>query len=99
LAGIREGLKTGDLIAIKNKSDQQVINLCNKLGRKDWVIHCVKAYLHGRGVAKYLARYIRGGAIKDHQFISMTETHIRYSYRSHQTKKTEYRRLSHARFI
>ena len=67
LAGIRKGLESGNLIAPKNQSDQQVINLCNKLGRKDWVVHCVKAYLHGKGVAKYLARYIRGGSIKNSQ--------------------------------
>lgn len=99
LAGIRKGLAAGDLIAPKDQSDQQVINLCNKLGRKDWVVHCVKAYLHGKGVAKYLARYIRGGAIKNHQFISMTDTHITFSYRSHQTKNTEYRQLTHEKFI
>lgn len=99
LGGLKEALAAGDLAIPTNEREQQVINLCNKWGRKDWVIHCTKAYKHGQGVAKYLARYIRGGAIKNSQVIQLGEHHVRFRYKSHQTKQTEYLNLSHEQFM
>ena len=82
-----------------NQSPQQVSNLCNKLGRKDWVVHCVKPYEHGTGIAKYLARYIRGGAIKNSQIIHVGKYKVRFRYKSHQTQQTEYLSLTHEQFM
>lgn len=78
---------------------QQVSNLCNKLGRKDWVMHCVKPYGHGSGIAKYLARYIRGGAIKNSQIVHVGKYKVRFRYKSHQTQQTQYLSLSHEQFM
>jgi hypothetical protein len=80
-------------------TEQGVINLCNKLGRKEWVLRCVKPYQHGGGVAKYLARYIRGGAIKNSQILNISEERVRFRYKSHQTKQTEYLNLKHDDFM
>jgi hypothetical protein len=99
LEGIRTALKAGELVVPTDMTEQGVINLCNKLGRKEWVIHCVKPYQHGSGVAKYLARYIRGGAIKNTQIIKVTEDKVRSRYKSHQTKQTEYLNLKHDEFM
>jgi hypothetical protein len=99
LGGLKEALKAGDLVVPTNERAQKVINLCNKLGRKDWVVHCVKAYEHGHGVAKYLARYIRGGAIKNSQILHISQHHIKIRYKSHQTQQTEYLHLSHEEFM
>jgi len=99
LGALKEAVKAGDLVVPTNEREQKVINLCNKLGRKDWVVHCVKAYEHGRGVAKYLARYIRGGAIKNSQILHISEHDIKIRYKSHQTKQTEYLHLSHEEFM
>ena len=35
--------------------------------RQQWNIRIAERYPHGRGVMKYLARYVRGGPIKDHR--------------------------------
>lgn len=99
LDALKKALEAGALVVPTNQTDQQVINLCNKLGRKDWVVHCVKPYEHGVGVAKYLARYIRGGAIKNSQIIHIGEQTVRFRYQSHQTKQTEYLTLSHDNFM
>jgi len=99
LGALKKALAAGDLVVPTNEREQQVINLCNKLGRKDWVVHCVKAYGHGHGVAKYLARYIRGGAIKNSQIIHLGKRHIKIRYKSHQTQQTKYLNLSHEEFM
>jgi nitrite reductase/ring-hydroxylating ferredoxin subunit len=99
LAGIKKALASGDLVVPTNETKQRVINLCNKLGRTDWILHCVPAYEHGVGVAKYLARYIKGGAIKNSQILRITEHSIKFRYKSHQTKQTEYLTLTHAQFM
>jgi hypothetical protein len=99
LSGLRNALDADKLVIPTDESAQQVINLCNKQGRRDWVVHCVKPYEHGHGVAKYLARYIRGGAIKNSQLLNVTNNTILFRYQSHQTKKTEYLKLSNEQFM
>lgn len=37
---------------------------------QQWNIRIAERYRHGRGVVKYLARYVRGGPIKDHRLVS-----------------------------
>jgi hypothetical protein len=99
LAGVQAALNKGELVIPSRMNEQQVKSLCNKWGRKEWVIHCVKPYEHGRGVVKYLAKYIRGGSIKNRQIIAITKEHVRYCYKSHQTKKTEFINLKHDDFM
>ncbi len=99
LAGIKKALAADELVLPSDVREQQLINLCNKLGRQSWVVHCAKAYEHGQGVAKYLARYIRGGAIKNSQILHLNNKHIKIRYKSHQTKQTEYLQLTHAQFM
>ncbi len=99
LAGIKKALAAGELVIPTNEREQRLLNLCNKLGRQDWVVYCAKPYEHGQGVAKYLARYIRGGAIKNSQIICQSKDQIRIRYKSHQTQQTEYLQLTHAQFM
>lgn len=99
LAGLKQALADNELVVPTGQETQQVINLCNKLGRVDWVLHCVKPYEHGFGVAKYLARYIKGGPIKNSQLLSIANNRVVFRYQSHQTKQTEYLKLSHEQFM
>lgn len=99
LAGLKEALDANELMVPSDQQSQQIVNLCNKLGRTDWVVHCVKPYEHGHGVAKYLARYIRGGAIRNTQLLSAANNSVLFRYKSHQTKKTEYLKLSNEQFM
>ena len=99
LSGLRKALDADKLVVPTNESAQQEINLCNKLGRRDWVVYCAKPYEHGHGVAKYLARYIRGGAIKNSQLLNDTNNIILFRYQSHQSKKTEYLKLHYEQFM
>lgn len=99
LAGLKQLLEAGELVVPTGQSAQQVINLCNKFGRRDWVVYCAKPYNHGYGIAKYLARYIRGGPIKNSQLLNVANNRVVFRYQSHQTKQTEYLKLSHEHFM
>jgi len=70
-------------------SDTQFNNLLNKLGRKDWVVHCCKRYDHAMGIAKYLSRYVKSGPIKKQQVNQPNKNIVRFHYHSHQTKRNE----------
>ncbi len=88
-AFIREALKQNKLMVPVPESSQQMINLCNKLGRKEWVVHFCKRYDHGQGVAKYISKYVRGGPLKNRQIQITKQGQVDFSYSSHQTKKLE----------
>ncbi len=96
---LRLALKSNELKVPRGDTPQTLMNLFNKWGRLDWVVHCAKTYEHGNGVVKYLSRYIRGGAIKNNQLLNFTGTNVRISYQSHQTQRREFLTLSHQDLI
>ena len=51
--------------------------------RQKWNIRIAERYPHGRGVMKYLARYVRGGPIKDHRFVSFDGQQVTFRYGNH----------------
>ncbi len=51
--------------------------------RQKWNIRIAERYPHGRGVMKYLARYVRGGPIKDHRLVSFDGQHVTFRYGNH----------------
>lgn len=50
---------------------------------KDWNVRVEKPYAHGRGLAVYLARYLRGGPIKNHRLVTFDGTTVTFEYRDH----------------
>ncbi len=98
-AFIKEAIDQEKLAIPPSETSQRIVNLCNKLGRREWVVHFCKRYDHGKGVASYLARYVRGGPLKNSQLQSIGEHKVRFSYRSHQSQKQESMILSAADFI
>jgi hypothetical protein len=51
--------------------------------RQQWNIRIAERYPHGRGVMKYLARYMRGGPNKDHRLVAFAEEHVTFRYGNH----------------
>ncbi|EPW5502313.1 IS91 family transposase [Vibrio vulnificus] len=99
LAGIKKLLNLGKLVRPEGMSKAQLLSLLNRWGRQAWVVHCTKRYEHGSGVAKYLARYIRGGAIKNSQILKSNNRVVKYRYWSHERQKLESITLSSEQFI
>jgi len=61
-------------------SEQQCLNLFNKLGRKRWHADIEPAYEHANGVFKYVGRYIRRGPISERRIIGYDGENITIAY-------------------
>jgi len=79
-AALKKALKKGDITLAEKMSGQQFTNLLNKLGRKKWNVKIQDKYSHGRGVATYLARYLRGGPIGNSRIKSVSDGEVTFDY-------------------
>ncbi len=64
---------------------QQVVNLLNRLGHRAktrWNVRIMERYRHGAGVATYLARYLRGGPIKNARLVAWDGDRVTFTYRA-----------------
>ena len=68
VAAIRQTFARGALVLPEPMRPQQFVNLLNRLGhptKTKWNVRIMERYRHGAGVVTYLARYLRGGPIKN----------------------------------
>jgi hypothetical protein len=99
LAFLRQALQTKKLVPPDDMSEQQLLNLLNKLGRKKWHVMIMPPYRHGKGVIKYLGRYVRGGPISKSRVTIETEDTIRLRCKNEDRTGHNFVRLSMAEFI
>ena len=59
----------------------QWVGELNRLGRVPWNVKIFDRYQHGHGVAKYLARYMRGGPISDQRLLKTANERVFFRYR------------------
>jgi len=77
----------------------QFRRLLNRLGRTDWVVHCCKPYRHGRGVARYLSRYVKTGPLKNRQLLGFDRDGVTFGYQSHRHTRRSKARFEWRQFI
>lgn len=94
LSLLKAALSTGDLLLPQGSEPYRLKTLLNRLGRQDWVVHFCERYEHAKGVAKYLARYVKGGPFTNQQLKGWDGEQVSFSYQSHQTGRRERLRLS-----
>jgi hypothetical protein len=99
LGEIKAHLETGKLVLPEGSRDNLVKSLLNRVGRKEWTVHFCNQYVHGKGVAKYLARYVKGGAFNNQQIKSVENGQVKFQYKSHQTKRYEWLNLPTKDFV
>src|SRR5438445_423133 len=90
LAAIRRAWTRGELALPEALQPQQVVNLLNRLGHRAktrWNVRIMERYRHGAGVATYLARYLRGGPIKNARLVAWDGERVTFTYR---TRAAEY---------
>ena len=66
---------------------QQWLNLLNRLGhptQTKWNVRIMERYRHGAGVVTYLARYLRGGPIKNGRLVAYDGDCVTFTYRARQ---------------
>ena len=83
LARLRSALDEATLRRSPRQSPERLASLLNKLGRVKWNVHLRTRYAHGAGVAAYLARYLRGGPLKNTQLIEVSHQRIGFRYNPH----------------
>ena len=88
-----------NLILPPSFSKLDLKRLVRQLYKKDWVVHCNSPYRHGRGVMRYLARYIKSGPFKESQLLAVSGNEVRFHYLSHRSKRNVSQTLSSANFI
>jgi hypothetical protein len=85
LDALRRAFHGGALELPAEMRPQQFLNLLNRLGHKKktrWNVRIMERYPHGRGVATYLARYMRGGPIKNARLISFNGHEVTFRYQN-----------------
>jgi hypothetical protein len=83
LGTLRHALEKETLRLPNDLSIERCRSILNKLGRVKWNVHLQERYEHGHGVLTYLARYVRGGPLKNSQLDSVSDEHVSFRYRSH----------------
>jgi hypothetical protein len=61
-----------------------VLNLLNRLGhptKTQWNVRIMERYRHGAGVVTYLARYLRGGPLKNARLVAWEGDRVTFTYR------------------
>jgi Putative transposase/Transposase zinc-binding domain len=85
VAAIRQTFARGALALPEPMRPQQWLNLLNRLGhptKTKWNVRIMERYHHGAGVMTYLARYRRGGPIKNARLVAWDGADIPFTYRA-----------------
>jgi Putative transposase/Transposase zinc-binding domain len=87
LAAIRQALARAELGLPEGMRPQQLRNLLHRLGhprKTKWNVHIRERYRHGAGVVTYLARYVRGGPMKNARLVAWDGERVTFTYRPQQ---------------
>jgi len=85
LDAIRQAGARGTLALPEPMRPQQLVNLLNRLGhptKTKWNVRIMERYPHGAGVVTYLARYLRGGPIKNARLVAYDGDRVTFIYRA-----------------
>ena len=85
LAAIRQALAREDLVLPEDLRRQQLLNLLMRLGhprKTKWNVRIMERYRHGAGVVTYLARYLRGGPIKNARLVAWDGDWVTFTCRA-----------------
>jgi hypothetical protein len=67
--------------------------------RQHWNVQLTEPYAHGRGVALYLARYVKGGPLGADRALSCNGQSVRFDYTDHRDGQRKPLELSTAEFL
>lgn len=85
LDALRQAVAQDALVLPEPMRPQQALNLLNRLGQAQktpWNVHIRERYRHGAGVVTYLARYLRGGPIKNARLVAWDGDRVTFTYRA-----------------
>jgi hypothetical protein len=80
---------TGRLQVPPHWPEDGVRRVLVKAARQQWNIRIAERYRHGRGVVKYLARYVRGGPIKEQRLVAFDGRRVTVRYGNHRERDAQ----------
>jgi hypothetical protein len=83
LGALEELWLSGQLQLPSRLDAEGVRRVLVEAARQKWNIRIAERYAHGCGVMKYLARYVRGGPIKDQRFVAFDGQQVTFRYGNH----------------
>jgi hypothetical protein len=95
---IKEALKQGILKIPSHTSLSEWIRTHRETYQKQWSVRIQEEYEHGKGVALYLARYMKGGPI-DPSRLRIKGEEVEFNYLDHRDKRIKTCRMTIALFI
>jgi hypothetical protein len=84
---IRQTFARGALVLPEPMRPQQFVNLLNRLGhptKTRWNVRIMERSRHGAGVVTSLARYLRGGPLKNARLVAYDGACVTFTYRARQ---------------
>jgi hypothetical protein len=88
LDALRQAAVAGKLSMPEGLRLNQFKGLLNKLGRAVWNVKILDRYGSGKGVLKYLARYVRGGPISNRRLISFQDGQVAFRCKNYKEEGT-----------
>src|SRR5262245_22093088 len=85
LDAIRQAWVREEVTLPESLRPQQFLNLLNRLGHPTttpWNVRIMERYRHGAGVVTYLARYLRGGPLKNARLVAWDGDRVTFTYRA-----------------
>ncbi len=73
-------LRAGEMDLPDDLSLSEALRIVAKARRRKWNVRVEAPYRHGEGVATYLARYLKGGPIKNHRLVDFDGETVSFRY-------------------
>jgi len=73
-------LRAGEMDLPDDLSLPDALRIVAKARRRKWNVRVEAPYRHGEGVATYLARYLKGGPIKNHRLVDFDGESVAFRY-------------------
>ncbi len=74
-------LTSGKLVLPPDLDELAACALLHEAQQLTWHVRIEPPYAHGRGLVVYLARYLRGGPLKNHRLVDFTGADVSFRYR------------------
>ena len=79
-AALSAKLKAGELSLPEELSLEHALRIVARARRRPWNVRLEAPYRHGEGVALYLARYLKGGPLKNHRLVGFDGREVAFRY-------------------
>jgi hypothetical protein len=99
LSWLNDAYAEGEIKLPDDWSERDWKKALTKVAKKNWNIRIQSGYRHGKGVANYLSRYVRGGPIKDSRLVKANDKEVTFRYQDHRDGKAKAMKLSSSHFI